>query len=45
VVEELFARVVYPRDGVSMGLITPHVPVRGQEANPLIVMLDGMFPS
>jgi hypothetical protein len=41
----MFAWVVCPRDGVGMGLITPHVPVRGQEANPLIVMLDGMFPS
>jgi hypothetical protein len=43
-VVELFAQVVCPRDGVGMGLITPHVPFRGQEANPLIVMLDGAFP-
>ncbi len=41
---ELFARVVCPRDGVGVGLIRPHVPSRGQEANPLIVMLERVFP-
>ncbi len=40
-VVELFAWVVCPRDGVGMGMITPHVPVRGQKANPLIVTLAG----
>ncbi len=41
---ELFAWVVCPRDGVGVGLITPNAPVRGQEANLLIVTLDGLFP-
>jgi hypothetical protein len=43
-VVELFAWAVCPKDGVSVGLITPHATVRGQEANPLIAMLDGVFP-
>jgi len=43
-VVELFACVVCPRDGASTGLITPHVPVRGQVVNPLIMMQDGVLP-
>jgi hypothetical protein len=43
-VVELFAWLVYTRDGVGVGLNTSHAPVRGQEVNLLLQHWIECFP-